>query len=70
MLLHNCKREIAKLNSNNVIIFFPNFKNLPMQLQSEGYCVDLKKKKNKLLAIKTLIRKTHTNKHNKSLLQN
>ena len=45
MLLHNCKREIAKLNSNNVIIFFPNFKNLPMQLQSEGYCVDLKKKK-------------------------
>ena len=21
MLLHNCKREIAKLNSNNVIIF-------------------------------------------------
>ena len=42
MLLHNCKREIAKLNSNNVIIFFSNFKTLPMQLriQSKGYYAD------------------------------
>lgn len=27
MLLHNCKREIVKLNSNNVIIFFQISKN-------------------------------------------
>lgn len=45
MLLHNCKWEIAKLNSNNVIIFFSNFNYLPMQLQSEGHYAEFFLKK-------------------------
>lgn len=57
MLLHNCKREIAKLNSNNVIIFFPNFKNLPMQLQSEGYYVDFFKKNTQTVSYKNFNQK-------------